>query len=90
MYQANPNHLYVDADGVLDAVMRGGRMRHEAAHYTGLPNERIRNYDAKAQCTFVRWTREGDCVAPVMPTSNTAQVRAQLQRNQVFLRDPTP
>jgi hypothetical protein len=34
MHQANPQNLYIDVDGVLDALL-SGRQRHEPAHYTG-------------------------------------------------------
>jgi len=34
MRQANPQNLYIDVDGVLDALL-SGRQRHEPAHYTG-------------------------------------------------------
>jgi hypothetical protein len=63
MHQANPQNLYIDVDGVLDALL-SGRNRHEASHYTGLPSETSKLYDARQVCSQTSWSREGDCVAP--------------------------
>mmetsp|Transcript_27315 Transcript_27315/g.37688 ORF Transcript_27315/g.37688 Transcript_27315/m.37688 type:complete len:199 (+) Transcript_27315:3-599(+) len=69
MYSASPNHLYIDIDGVLDSSLAGGKQRHSSAHYTGLPYEFAKDYDAKSKCTFVQWQREGDCFLPRRDTT---------------------
>jgi len=78
MYEASSNHLYIDADGVLDSVMMGGRQRHEPSHYTGLPKDTAKNYDERVQCTFTRWTRELDCVAPLSESGDNTGAYQQL------------
>ncbi|KAK3267657.1 hypothetical protein CYMTET_23802 [Cymbomonas tetramitiformis] len=63
MYKTNPNHLYIDVDGLLDAKHSGVK-KFKESHYTGTAHALSRQFAQSKNCTFTRYKRVGDCVRP--------------------------
>ena len=74
MHKANPRGLYVDVEGLLDRRLRGLQKRGEH-HYTGVDRLHPKS-TLDRSCTYSRYVRYQDCVAPVAAAAGAGVGRA--------------
>ena len=67
MYNAYPQHTYIDINGVLDEA-HGGRKRNPEKFYTGDRARRMDDGALDGTCTYTRYVRVGDCVTTPLPS----------------------